>query len=228
MSEKKKRRTVKKKHVRTKKNKPSKDNQNIFKKKIVTVLWNVAFYGVMALILAGVLIFNFNDSPTKSLYGYNIMTVKTGSMTPTKNKPELKDGFPAGSLILVKKEDPNNLKVGDIITFFPVADNTDAYLTHRIIDVNTQIGEGEDQRVGFTTQGDANDGPDFPIEKSLVVGKVVWSAKGIGNMIDFVKDKYIVVIIFTLIVLIFILSLRYYLSIPNGNDKKRKKRKTHK
>lgn len=208
-----------KKSVNRSRNRESIEEISVAKKSLI-ILGDFLFYGLMLLILVGAVFFKFSDSPTKSLYGYNFMTVKTGSMAPNKNKPELTDGFPAGSLIVVKKVDPNSLKVGDIITFFPVPDNTDAYLTHRIISTDTPIGEGENAKVGITTQGDANDGPDFPIEKSAVVGKVVWSVKGFGNMIDFIRDKYIIVLSFIVMIIAFIWSLKYYLSIPNQVEKK--------
>lgn len=191
-------------------------------KRVLNTVWNVAFYIVAIGILVGAVLFKFDNSPTKSFYGYHFMTVKTNSMAATK-KTTFDDGFPAGSFIIVKKVDPESLKVADIITFFPVPDNTNAYLTHRIIEIDTPIGEGEDQQLGLTTQGDANDGPDFPIEKSSVVGKVIWSMKGGGNIIDFIREKYVIVAILIGVLFAFTLTLKYYMAIPTLEPKRRRR-----
>ncbi len=153
------------------------------------------------------------------------MTVKTNSMAGKKDT-SFKDGFPAGSFIVVKKEDPNSLKVGDIITFFPVAGNTSAYLTHRIVEVGTPIsGEGDDQTLGITTQGDSNDGPDFPIEKSQVVGKVIWSVKGVGDIVDFIRTKYLIVGLLVVVLFGFTMALKYYMSIPTLEPTSKRRRR---
>lgn len=192
-------------------------------KKALNRIWNVTFYVMMIAIVIGAVLFKFDNSPTKSFYGYHFMTVKTNSMAASK-KTTFTDGFPAGSFIIVKKVDPASLKVGDIITFFPVPDNTSAYLTHRIIQVDTPIrGEGEDEILGLTTQGDANDGPDFPIERRSVVGKVIWSMKGGGNVIDFIREKYVIVVILVGVLFAFTMTLKYYMSIPTLEPKRRRR-----
>lgn len=186
-------------------------------------VWNVTFYVVMIGILVGALLFKFDNSPTKSFYGYHFMTVKTNSMAASK-KTKFTDGFSAGSFIIIKKVDPNSLKVDDIITFFPVPGNRDAYLTHRIIEIETPInGQSGEEAKGITTQGDANDGPDFPIEKKSVVGKVIWSVKSGGNIVDFIREKYVIVAILVGILFTFTMTLKYYMSIPTLEPKRRRR-----
>ena len=194
-------------------------------KKVVSRIWNVLFYVITIGILIGAILFKVDNSPTKSFYGYHFMTVKTNSMAGKKDT-SFKDGFPAGSFIVVKKEDPNTLKVGDIITFFPVAGNTSAYLTHRIVEVDTPIsGEGDEQTIGITTQGDSNDGPDFPIEKSQVVGKVIWSVKGVGDIVDFIRTKYLIVGLLVVVLFGFTMALKYYMSIPTLEPTSKRRRR---
>ena len=76
------------------------------------------------------------------LAGYRPVVVLSGSMEPT---------YPTGALIYVKDVKPQDVKVGDPITFVLNEELTVA--THRVIEVNTADG-------WFRTQGDANDSPD--------------------------------------------------------------------
>ena len=55
---------------------------------------------IVLAVLAGILII-------PKVMGYEEMAVLTGSMEPN---------YPVGSLIFVKEVDPENLKVGDVIT----------------------------------------------------------------------------------------------------------------
>lgn len=71
---------------------------------------------------------------------YQVMTVLTGSMTPT---------IPAGSLVVVRPVDPANLRVGDVITYrIPVQDRR--VVTHRVVEL-IQSGTAPTVR----TKGDA-------------------------------------------------------------------------
>ena len=80
------------------------------------------------------------------LIGLQVFTVLSGSMEPA---------YGTGSLIYVKKVDPEDIKTGDVITFMLDADTV---ATHRVIEV---IPDEEDPEViRFRTKGDANDSPD--------------------------------------------------------------------
>ena len=72
------------------------------------------------------------------LFGYQILTVDSGSMEPN---------FPEDSLIFVKMVDPSELQADDVITF--TVDEKGTLVTHRIVAVL------KDER-SFITRGDAN------------------------------------------------------------------------
>ena len=75
--------------------------------------------------------------------GFSILQVLTGSMEPT---------IPEGSMLLIRRTDPNTLTEGDIISFYSPDPSLDGALnTHRIVGVDQS---GEELR--FTTKGDAN------------------------------------------------------------------------
>jgi signal peptidase len=80
------------------------------------------------------------------LSGATPYTVLTGSMRPH---------LPPGTLVVVKPVDPDELQVGDVVTY-QLESGESTVVTHRITSVDTRL----DGKTVFTTQGDANDVPD--------------------------------------------------------------------
>jgi signal peptidase len=87
-------------------------------------------------------------------------TVLTGSMRPS---------MPPGSLVVTKPIESGKLKVGDAITY-QMRSGEPEVVTHRIISLSQTLG-GETL---FTTQGDANPGPDEKPVKAAQIRGVVW------------------------------------------------------
>ena len=61
----------------------------------------------------------------------------------------------SGDLILCHKEDPENIKVGDVISFFDPAGNGSSIVTHRVIEVTEKDG-----KIAWRTKGDNNNTED--------------------------------------------------------------------
>lgn len=98
---------------------------------------------------------------------YKLYTVQSGSMSPK---------IPTGSLVVVIPSD--SYAVGDVITFTDSADSTST-TTHRIIGLNG---------TSYLTKGDANDGADIdPVQKTNVVGKVIFHLPYIGYPVGYAK-----------------------------------------
>ena len=101
-----------------------------------------------------------------SLFGYSVVRIVTPSMDPK---------IPVGSFVLIKKAAPEEIAVGDIITFFTddpdpvVAGKT---ITHRVLAISC-----EDGKYVFTTKGDntaTNPVPDaYPARGERLVGRYV-------------------------------------------------------
>lgn len=87
-------------------------------------------------------------------------TVLTGSMRPS---------MAPGSLVVTKPIEAGKLKVGDAITY-QIRSGEPEVVTHRIISLSQTLG-GETL---FTTQGDANPGPDEKPVKAAQIRGVVW------------------------------------------------------
>ncbi|HEU0205879.1 MAG TPA: signal peptidase I [Pseudolysinimonas sp.] len=91
-------------------------------------------------------------------------TVLTGSMTPS---------YPAGTLVIVKPTDVQQIRIGDVVTY-QIASNQPAVVTHRVIQIVEPTTA--DSTVSFITKGDANSLPDAKPVQSVQVRGVVWYA----------------------------------------------------
>ena len=107
--------------------------------------------------------------------GFQIYTVVSGSMEPT---------YHVGSLIYVKKVDPNTLKVKDPITF-KLGDNTIA--THRIVEIVPD--EQDSTKYSFRTKGDANEDVDANlVEPNKVLGKAYFTIPYLGYLATYIQS----------------------------------------
>ena len=149
-------------------------------KKIVFGIINV--FSVLIIIaavfvLCTVIFTKSGEAP--SVFGYMALRVTTGSMKPT---------YDVDTLIVVKKVDPETIKVNDVISFYsqdPVLDG--AVNTHRVV----EILEEEQGRV-FVTKGDNNNVTDaYNVESEYLIGKVVASSIVIGKISRLVANPLI-------------------------------------
>lgn len=98
--------------------------------------------------------------------GAKPLTVLSSSMTGT---------YGMGDVVIVRPVDPDELAVGDVITFQPTSEDP-SLTTHRI------IGEvfGSEGRQ-FLTQGDANGAADpSPVTPEQIMGEVWYSVPAVG------------------------------------------------
>ena len=114
------------------------------------------------------------------LMGAKIIGLKTYSVI----SPSMKPAYNVGDLVYVKgydiEEIPENIKVGDAITF--VLDEKLTVATHRVVSIDLESSH-------FTTKGDANDTPDAnPVHFKNLVGKVVFKLPLLGYVADWVQN----------------------------------------
>lgn len=104
-------------------------------------------------------------------FGWRVDAVASGSMEPSLN---------VGSLVVTLPVGPEEIAVGDIITFKATAGNVP--LTHRV------IGITRNSPLSFETMGDANLSPDpFIVPESRVIGKTVLHIPNAGYVTEFLK-----------------------------------------
>ena len=125
---------------------------------ILTTLVVVAVV-ILALLLVGV-----------RAIGYTPYVVLSGSMEPA---------YPTGSLIYVKAIAPENVVVGDPITFKLSGDTV---ATHRVVEIDLSAQT-------FTTKGDANNAQDAnPVPFENLIGVPVFCIPHLGYVSDFLTQ----------------------------------------
>jgi signal peptidase len=106
--------------------------------------------------------------------GYQTLVVLSGSMEPA---------LQVGDLAVVQPTPPDQLAVGDVITYRTPA-RPGIPVTHRIVSV-TRDAQGQ---LEFQTKGDANNEVDsVAADPSGVVGRVAFGIPKVGYLVDFAK-----------------------------------------
>lgn len=144
--------------------------------KIVNV---IIFFVIIAIIICAYSVFSIKvlHKSYVNFFGYSIFEVATGSM---------KDEINIGDAVLVKIND--DYEVGDIVTYKSGED----FITHRVVSKNDDY---------VITKGDANNVNDNPIDKKLVLGRVVKILPSVGVWKKvLLTPKVIVLILLTLFV----------------------------
>ncbi len=170
---------------------------------IITVLVFVVGFGIFVTVLRT----DANEVP--SILGFSVMKIQTGSMEPE---------YKTGSVIVTRKTSPDDLKKGDVISFYSIDGNISNQVnTHRIEEV-TYFKGGE--RV-FITKGDANVAVDEqPVYERRIIGKVIWNL-GVfsGSVITFLQNPNIILffIVIPLVIITFFEAVNLVNMIVNRN-----------
>lgn len=132
----------------------------------------------LCLILAAVFIINMTMIVKSYMYpervpdfaGYKPFIVLSGSMEPA---------IMAGDLIVTKNVDPENVAVGDVISFRV---ENDIMVSHRVTEIQTAGG------LSFLTKGDANVGMDaVSVQPETIEGLYIWRGAGLGKFAIFLQ-----------------------------------------
>ena len=104
------------------------------------------------------------------VFGIQVFSVLSGSMEPV---------YHTGDLIYVKQVDPEDVQVGDVITFVLPSETA---ATHRVVRI-----DAENQR--FYTKGDANEVEDAaPVHFKNLIGTPVFSIPLLGFIANYVQS----------------------------------------
>lgn len=155
-------------------------------RKTLGIAGNVVFVAMLAvmLVIVGFMVKAKLDGGTPNVAGYQIMTVLSGSMEPT---------FMAGSMILVEPVIPEEILVGDVITFKKKdeAIGKNIVVTHRVISIE-KTAEG----LAFGTKGDNNGVADQDLTSAAnVIGKKVLDVPYGGYLTEFAKTREGIIIL---------------------------------
>ena len=138
---------------------------------------------ILCVILVPILITNLtligkgllNKEEVPSIGGVLPMIVLTDSMYPE---------IQSGDLILCHTIDAEQVKVGDVISFFDPAGNGTSVTTHRVVEIVRQDGA-----LAFRTRGDHNNTEDkLPVPASDLVGVYKTRLPGVGHVAMFMQS----------------------------------------
>jgi signal peptidase I len=97
-----------------------------------------------------------------AISGSTPYTILTSSMEP---------GMPPGTLVIVKPIDPNDIKIGTVVTY-QLESGKPIVVTHRVVEIQSPSLPGG--KPSFITKGDANGAPDAKPVMALQVRGAVW------------------------------------------------------
>lgn len=149
-------------------------------KKIFFTLINLLSVLVIAaavVVLCSVVLTRQGEAP--SIAGYTVFRITTGSMAPAYKTDEL---------LLVKQTNPEEIKEGDVISFYSTDPALDgAVNTHRVMEI-----EKDGDHWFYTTKGDANNVVDaYTVDSEYLIGKAIGSSLMLGKLARLVSNPLI-------------------------------------
>lgn len=179
------------------------------KKRTITLI--KIFNVVILLIIVPILIYNItiiikyiqNPKGTPDFLGFKTYEIVSRSMEDTINKNDI---------IVVKKVDKNEINENDIISF----DNGNEIITHRIVEIENINGQ-----TLYTTKGDNNRfADDEKISFEQIEGKYVFKLSKLGYLMNFLKNRYFLIILFIILIFCFIHIINVKKRIKNREEKR--------
>lgn len=166
----------------------------MIKKILLTLIdiLSVLIIGAAVIVFCLVLLTKPGEAP--SIGGYTVFRITTGSMEPA---------YKVDTLILVKKTDPAEIQVGDVIAFYSADPALEgAVNTHRVIETR-----GDGVYWQYTTKGDANNAVDqYGTDSDALIGKVVASSLFLGKLARLVSNPLIFVPVILIPLLVMLIA----------------------
>ena len=148
-------------------------------KRVLNTVVNVIL--VVAIVLAALCTYvsyvSTSGNGTPSIFGLSVFSIQTDSMYPN---------LLAGDLIFGVREDPEDLRIDDIITYWTIIDGNKVLNTHRIHGIYDGGGF-----LIFETKGDANTAIDaLTVHENAVVSKYSGvRVQGLGKAFDYLQTS---------------------------------------
>jgi signal peptidase len=167
------------------------------RRRYAAVVGNVLFYAALTGVLIMVLLYGSQHG--SGIMGYSMFTVLSGSMERE---------IPEGSLIIVKRVEPETIEVGDDITFRKDMNTT---VTHRVVKIYEDYKGGGAR--GFETKGLENPSADDEIVLAgNVVGCVVFHTGSMGEALAYAREHMVLVFVLLVGVVVLCITLKILFS----------------
>ncbi len=162
------------------------ENRFIFDKILSVFAWVSLFVAVITAILTTLAVMS-GENNGKEIFGHKILLVNTNSMSKSAISENEPISFNAGDVIVISRIDnPNDLKVGDVISFLSYnSESMGKTVSHKIREIKYSSAG---QVTGFVTYG-INTGANDVVEvkPEHLVGKYVFKIPVIGNLFSALK-----------------------------------------
>ncbi len=169
---------------------------------ILCIVLGLILIGNLTIIIKG----SLNPDRPPSAFGFTSMIVLSGSMSGDAD-----DHIEVGDMIFTRTVNPDELAVGDVITFM---ENGKTTVTHRIIGIN------EDGT--FKTQGDANNSEDqLPVHKDNVIGKFWFRIPKLGDAAMFAQTPTGMLVVIGVPLVLYLLLDMVLRARQNKKDKQK-------
>ena len=147
-----------------------------------------------------------NQDEIPDFLGFTPFIIVSGSMEPK---------LPVDDIIITRKVNKENIKVGDVISYWDEQNNI--VITHRVVNIQTIDG-----KYFYETKGDNNNSNDKElVEYSNIQGKLLFGIPIIGKVINYVREPKGMAISLTFIIAIYALYSVVILEITRNKHKNR-------
>lgn len=169
-------------------------------KKILKIVFKVLYnlLVVACVLLIAIIVLQKITDSNRSVGGYRIFRVITGSMLPE---------YDVGEVVISKETNPNNIKVGDDIVYKGTyGDYSGKIIMHKV----TQIDVGENNDLTFHAQGLHSSSVEDPqIKSNQIYGVVKFKSKMLSILYKLATSIYSSFIIIIVLVLNVFLSFKF-------------------
>lgn len=167
-------------------------------KRIIEIISIILIYNIILIIISSINGKDFN------ILGYKAYIINTNSMEPT---------IKVGDIVIIKKNKPEMLNQGDVITFTQNGE----VITHRI----TKIEESENN-TRYITKGDNNNTEDsFNVTYQDIIGEEVLIIPYLGKIMEKLDSKIILLIVILIILIYAFIKIQKNEKLENRREKKK-------
>lgn len=174
------------------------------KKRWLSIAGNAVFWTVFAGLMFYFVSVAFFPTQAMDMYGFSTYLVTTNSMVPV---------IPVNSYIVVKDVNPDDLHVGDIITFYSHTDvNLDGkdndVLTHYVADIQPYNGDDHSIKTHAIGQDEVNQWDHWTLHDADIIGKYAYTVPVLGFLVAFLQSPYgIAVVVINVVVIVALILL---------------------
>ena len=184
---------------------------NLFKSKgfkIFRAVFNILIFFIMVCFAFSVCLQRISNNKI-SILNYRVFTVITESMTPK---------YKIGDVLIAKKTNPDELKVGDVVTYQGEVNSfKDKVVTHQIIKIEKNNG-----KYYYHTKGLANLVEDPIISEDQIYGKVIHKSIILSSIYKIIGTSF-GFYIFIIIPILYLVTSEIIITLLEREEERRKK-----